>query len=109
MHSSVCQNCITKGVKTEARTFGIGNDRQDESYSILTGLLRDGYTTVTWHNNEASCSTCQGLDGYTWSLDEFLYDSDGAIYRKSHPNCLCWVEVSHPNGDIVRVNAQGEM
>jgi hypothetical protein len=67
------------------------------------------YTEVRWVNTESACPKCQAINGYTWSLEEFLFDSDGAIYRKSHPNCLCYVEVIHPNGTVARVNYNGEL
>ena len=102
----MCEHCKTK---VKARYFGIGNDREDQSYYALEPLLGLGYTEVRWVNTETACPKCQGINGYTWSLQDFLYDTDGAIYRKSHPNCMCYVEVMHPNGTVVRVNYNGEL
>lgn len=101
----MCEKCR----EIEARQYGIGLDRYDESSWALTQLLEEGYNTVRWVNTETACEVCQNLDGTTWDLEEFLAitEHDAPIFSKSHPNCLCYLEVSHPNGAVVEVNYSG--
>jgi hypothetical protein len=99
----MCEKCKQK---IEARPY---TGRPDDSYSVFESLLGQGFNRVVFVNTEMSCGKCQAINGYEWSLEEFMYDTDGPIYRKSHPNCLCYVQVFHPNGTVVNVNAQGEL
>lgn len=87
----------------------ISEIRTDESLWALTQLLEEGFDTVKWINNERACEICQDLDEETWGLEEFLAETeyDAPIFFKSHPNCLCNLEVSHPNGTTVLVNWTG--
>jgi len=85
--------------------------RVDESTWALTQLLAEGYDTVRWVQNDRYDidSVCADLDGMVWTLEDFLAQTeyDAPIFSKSHVNCLCWLQVSHPNGAVVNVNWSG--
>lgn len=86
--------------------------RVDHSESDLRSLLEQGYTTVTWVSSSNSmCADCSILNGQTWELQEFMntVEFSAPIFCKSHPNCLCHIIVTHPNGASVNVNWEGIM
>jgi hypothetical protein len=75
----------------------------------LRSLLEQGYTTVKWVNRESACVKCIDLNNREWTLEEFINDTqyEAPIFWKAHPQCLCFVLVSHPNGSVVNVDYTG--
>lgn len=82
-----------------------------ESLPLLKELLEQGYDKVKWVNTETACAKCQELDGKEWALEEYInaVHHDAGIFSHSHPNCLCYIIVTHPNGTEVKVNWEGAM
>ena len=99
----MCEKC-----NIQAREY---TGRPDFSLSRLQGLLQDGYETIEWVNTETACDVCQGLHGMVWGLEEFLSETqyDAPIFSHTHPNCLCYLIVRHPNDVEITVDASGSI
>ena len=88
-----------------------GNHRQDMTGPILTNLLNNGYTQVTWNSNGSHHSQCQDLDRQVWGLQNFLdtTEYDAPLFCRSHPgDNSCTLIVSGPNLSPVEVDSYGD-
>ncbi len=89
-----------------------GNHRQDMTGPILTNLLNDGYTQVTWNSNGSHHSECQDLNRQVWDLQNFLdtTEYDAPLFSRSHPgDQSCTLIVSGPNLTPVEIDSYGDV
>ena len=88
---------------------GIYNVRVDVSQFELQSLLEQGFTEVVWINKEMACGICQSLNGQTLDLQQFLLETryEAPIFSHSHVQCLCYLQVKHPNGSVINVDWSG--
>ena len=89
-----------------------GNHRQDMTGPILTNLLNNGYTQVTWNSNGSHHSQCQDLDRQVWDLQNFLNTTeyDAPLFSRSHPgDASCTLTVSGPSLSPVEVDSYGDV
>jgi hypothetical protein len=104
-YKNMCQYCKNKNEI-------IAETRIDYSLNTFQGLLEQGYDKATWRKSSSEysqCDICSQLDGREWNLQEFINNTqyEASIFSKSHVNCLCEIEVSNPQGVIIRVNYLG--
>jgi uncharacterized protein YqiB (DUF1249 family) len=93
----------------------VADVRKDVSLPILQDLLSQNYSKVKWISSDsdyAKNDTCYGLNGQEWDLQSFINETnyDAPIFSKTHPQCLCYLEVYHSDGiTMVKVNYAGVM
>ena len=80
---------------------------QDTCLERLKILKEAGYSKVTWKSSGSGFSGCDcpRFDGRTWTLDEFIADTDhdAAIFSKAHVGCSCSVIVEGDDLDAVQI------
>ena len=62
---------------------------------------------MIWHESMTACPVCMALDGTRWSLEDFIsnLNYEAPTFEKSHPNCVCEIEVTGPGLEPVTVYA----
>jgi hypothetical protein len=91
----------------------VADVRQDVSLPVLQDLLSQNYNKVKWVSSEsdyAQNDVCYGLNGQEWDLQTFINETQygASIFCRTHPNCLCHIEVYHADGvNMVKVNWEG--
>lgn len=106
------ENMLIQGKSEDDIIKILAECRVDRCLPVLQQLLSEGYNKVKWFTNDsdyARYDQCSALNGQEWDLQQFINDTnyDAPVFCRSHPQCLCHVEVYHENGTVVKVDWTG--
>lgn len=86
---------------------------QDVSTQTFEELKEQGYNMATFVAWSGACNFCKGINGKTWTLDNFIRSTqyDAPIFSHSHVNAQSEIKVWDKTGELpdVFVNYEGDI
>lgn len=111
------KNSVKTRNKQVNRRFKIQPDNiyplQDISTQAFKDLQEQGYNMATFIAWNGACNFCKGINGKTWTLDNFIRSTryDAPIFSHSHVNAQSEIKVWDKTGELpdVFVNYEGDI
>lgn len=86
---------------------------QDISTQAFKDLQDQGYNMATFVAWPGACNFCKGINGKTWTLDNFIRSTqyDAPVFSHSHVNAQSEIKVWDKTGELpdVFVNYEGDI